>query len=118
MGKFLGQMGKMIIAYGISMEAFKKAFSNPYAAIAAGAALVVIGGAISAMASKSSAKIGAGTSSASTGSGGSYNPSFLNSRGLGTASSKESVELVIKGDNLVGLLEKNSRFKSRLSNSG
>ena len=114
MGKFLGQMGKMIVAYGVSMEAFKKAFTNPYAAIAAGAALVAIGGAITAMANKSSSKIGSGTYSASKSSGGSYNPSFLNSRGIGATNSKESVELVIKGDSLVGLLEKNSRFKSRL----
>lgn len=116
MGKFLAQMGKMIIAYGVSMEAFKKAFSNPYAAIAAGVALVAIGGAISALASKSTSAIGSGSSSVSGGSGGTYNPSFFNSRGIGADPSKESVELVIKGDNLVGILERNSRFKSRMGN--
>jgi hypothetical protein len=51
-GNFLGQMGKMLIAYGIGMTAFKKAFTNPVAAIAAGIALVAIGGAISGLASR------------------------------------------------------------------
>jgi hypothetical protein len=45
-GGFLQQVGGMIIAYGFAMEAFQKAFTNPFAAIAAGAALIIIGGAI------------------------------------------------------------------------
>ena len=51
-GSFLQQMGSALIAYGVGMEAFKKAFTNPWAAIAAGAALVVIGGVISNLAAK------------------------------------------------------------------
>lgn len=51
-GKFAQQMGAMLIAYGISMEAFKKAFTNPLAAIAAGVALVAIGGAMTGMAKR------------------------------------------------------------------
>lgn len=42
-GKFAQDMGKLIIAYGFSMVSFQGAFSNPYAAIAAGTALVAIG---------------------------------------------------------------------------
>lgn len=45
-GGFLQQMGAMIITYGVAMEAFRKAFTNPVAAVAAGAALIVIGGAV------------------------------------------------------------------------
>lgn len=43
----LKQMGSMIMAEGVAMSAFKKSFSNPYAAIAAGAALIAVGSAVS-----------------------------------------------------------------------
>jgi hypothetical protein len=45
-GKFAQDMGKLIIAYGFSMVGFKQAFSNPWAAVAAGTALVAIGTAV------------------------------------------------------------------------
>lgn len=114
MGKFLSQMGKMLIAYGVGMEAFKKAFSNPYAAIAAGAALAAIGGAIGALASKASSVVGSGSAYSSNVTTGNYTPSFFTNRGIGGNASRETVELLIKGDNLVGVLERNSRFKGRL----
>lgn len=41
------QMGELIMAEGIAMEAFKKSIKNPYVAIAAGAALIAIGSAVS-----------------------------------------------------------------------
>lgn len=50
-GKFLMTFGEALIAYGIASDAFKKAFSNPYVAIAAGAALVAIGGFITGLGS-------------------------------------------------------------------
>lgn len=46
-GDTLKQMGSMIMAEGIAMEAFKDSFKNPYAAIAAGAALIAVGSAVS-----------------------------------------------------------------------
>jgi len=45
-GSFVSQFGKLMIAYGTAQAAFKKAFANPIAAIAAGTALVAIGGII------------------------------------------------------------------------
>lgn len=85
-GSFLQQMGGMIMAYGIGMEAFKKAFSNPIAAIAAGAALIAIGGAIKAAHKK---KFGHGESAmggatsyvpSSSGYGGQGNEVYIYSR--------------------------------------
>lgn len=61
LGKAMQQIGSALISYGVSMDAFKKAFSNPYAAIAAGAALMVAGSALSALISKVSS--GGGSSS-------------------------------------------------------
>ena len=46
-GDTMKQMGSMIMAEGIAMEAFKKSFTNPVTAIAAGAALMAIGSAVS-----------------------------------------------------------------------
>lgn len=46
-GDTMKQMGSMIMAEGVAMMAFKKSFSNPYAAIAAGAALIAVGSLVS-----------------------------------------------------------------------
>src|SRR5574343_430229 len=69
-GGFISQLGKMLIDFGIASEAFrpliKSAFTNPVSAglaIAAGAALVMLGGALS-----SAAKAGPMGSSSSGGS--------------------------------------------------
>lgn len=70
-GDMAKNMGAMIMSYGLSMDAFKKAFKNPYVAIAAGAGLMAIGAAISIGAQKISSGSLAGGSSASYG-GGSY----------------------------------------------
>lgn len=50
----LQEVGKALIAYGIAMDAFKKAFKNPYAAIAAGIALVAVGAALKSSISRTS----------------------------------------------------------------
>lgn len=76
-GDFAKQMGSMIMSYGISMEAFKKAFSNPYVAIAAGAGLMAIGAAISSGAQKLSTGSLSGSPTSSYGSS-SYNNELNN----------------------------------------
>lgn len=71
-GNFAKQMGAMIMSYGISMDAFKKAFGNPYVAIAAGAGLMAIGAAITSGAQRlSQGSLGGGATSSYNG-GGSY----------------------------------------------
>lgn len=42
------QIGELIMAEGVAMEAFQKSITNPYAAIAAGAALVAVGALVKA----------------------------------------------------------------------
>lgn len=70
------RMGEIVVAEGIAMEAAKKAFANPFTAIAAGAALIAIGAAAkagleavarggTATSATSSAAYGGGASSAS-----------------------------------------------------
>jgi len=50
----LQDIGKALITYGMAMDAFKKAFTNPYAAIAAGVALVIAGSLLKSKISKTS----------------------------------------------------------------
>ena len=52
LGQVLQQIGSALIAYGVAMDTFKKAFSNPYAAIAAGAALMAAGAMVSSLAGR------------------------------------------------------------------
>lgn len=86
LGGFFQQIGAMLISYGVAMKAFQGAFSNPVAAIAAGAALVAIGGAIKAAHKK---KFGHGESAmggatsyvpSSSGYGGQGNEVYIYSR--------------------------------------
>ena len=60
---FMSSLGKALIATGIASEAFKITLKNPYAAIAAGAALVALS---SVVASKLQAGPSGGASYAST----------------------------------------------------
>lgn len=75
-GDTMKQMGAMIMSHGVAMMAFKKSFSNPAAEIAAGAALMAVGAAVSAGLQKMTANpVGGGTSSYS--GAGSYGSSEM-----------------------------------------
>ena len=75
LGDTMKQMGAMIMSEGIAMAAFKKSFANPYAAIAAGAALIAVGSAVASGLQKLTANPGGGTgySSGSSASAGVQN---------------------------------------------
>jgi hypothetical protein len=94
-GGFVQQMGALIISYGITMSAFKKAFTNPAAAIAAGIALVAIGSAVSSLAAK-------GPSSSSSYSSGGIGYATANVPGGGGAEYKNQnlPQLAALGENL------------------
>lgn len=74
LGDTMKQMGAMIMAEGVAMEAFKNSFKTPGAAIAAGAALMAIGSLVSSGLQKLTANPTGGGSSASYG-GSSYGSS-------------------------------------------
>lgn len=63
------QMGELFIAEGIAMEAFKESMSNPYALIAAGAALIAVSAVVTAGLKKLTANPAGGSTSASVSNG-------------------------------------------------
>jgi hypothetical protein len=99
-------MGKMLIAYGFAMEAFKKAFTNPFVAIAAGIALVAIGGAISGLASKGPA--GSGGSVAYSGGGGSSSSNVTSS----AQAQDNNFRFVLEGTTLVAAIDNTNRRRN------
>lgn len=105
-GGFISQLGKMLIGLGVASEAFqlllKSAFTNPVSAglaIAAGAALVLLGGAISGFAKSGPTGAGGGYSGVSSQS---YSGA-TNRTNLGTERGGE-VLFKIRGTELVGVL--------------
>ena len=102
-GNFAKQMGAMILSYGISMDAFKKAFANPYVAIAAGAGLIAIGSAISSGAQRlSQGSLGGGTTSSYSGGSPSASATAQNYKSEQVIYVKGKIsgsDIVIAGDN-------------------
>lgn len=104
-GSFAQKMGKLIIAWGFSNIAFKQAWSNPYAAIAAGTALVALGAVIRNAAQNPDVSSG-GASMASA----SYATSMNNQP------STQRIELVWKraGKDLVAILAAETRSRNTI----
>ena len=115
------QLGQQAIGIGVAMIAIKKAFSNPFTAIAAGIALVALGSYVKGTVSKTTSGIGqSGGSSSGVSGGGSYSggstrtaPSVSSGFGGGT------VVFEIAGNKLVGVLnntlQRNKGFGGNLS---
>jgi hypothetical protein len=93
MAGFLQQFGALLVAYGAATLAFEETFENPYAALAAGAALILLAGLIKGAGSNAKSTV-----SSNMGGGSSYSGS-----GTYVASSSEKmatikVEGEIRGD--------------------
>lgn len=106
-GSFISELGKMLIGLGTASEAFQKLMASGFLAggiplIIAGAALVLLGGAISGFA-KSKSSGGSSSSGVTTSAYSSANNSGQ------THSTNGTVEFVIKGNTLVGVLENQNR---------
>jgi len=95
------QFGSLLIAWGVAQLALKVGAANPYVAIAAGAALVAIGGLMSAKGSQVT-----GSSYSGGGGYGSYTSNYGQGP-IGLDSNREIV-MVARGDDLVGVINRNN----------
>lgn len=108
---FMQQVGAMFIAFGTAKMIFETS-GNPWAMIAAGAAMVAIGAGIKAATSKSAAKAatgGGGGSAAGGGAAGGWDVSMAQASWGDRGS---DVRFVIEGSQLVGVLGNESNRKT------
>lgn len=113
----LKNIGKALIAYGTAMDAFKKAFSNPWAAIAAGAALVAAGAVLSGLIKRASSgssggSISAGYSVATVGGGGTMDLTGITSMQMQQIEVKVTGVLKASGSQLVAVINNENQRKS------
>lgn len=113
----LKAIGKALIAYGTAMDAFKKAFKNPWVAIAAGAALVAAGSVLSGLikkmssGSESSASPSATFSAATVGGGGTLDLRNATSFSRGAQEIKVTGRLIGEGRQIVAVIENEYKRK-------
>lgn len=112
-GAFAEQFGSALIAAGTAAVVAQQAlFTNPYAAIAAGVALVAIGAALSASASKAQSNLSKGGGGGG-GSGASSGPSNMGNLGSGGLEIAVGGEFTIKGDDLVYIINRRNQLNGR-----
>lgn len=113
----LKNIGKALIAYGTAMDAFKKAFSDPWAAIAAGAALVAAGAVLSGLIKRASSgssggSISAGYSVATVGGGGTMDLTGITSMQMQQREVKVTGVLKASGSQLVAVINNENQRKN------
>ena len=116
LGNLAIEIGVITMGIGETITALLGALTNPFAAIGAGAALIALGVAMKATAS---ALNNAGGSTASGGASSNYRGGYdYNNLGQsemrGAYATQDTVTFEIKGDTLVGILEKQSSKNNRL----
>lgn len=111
LGGFMKSIGEQMIALGTAGIAVKSFISNPFLAVAAGAALVALGSLASSSMSKQAQNI-----NSSSGGYRNSSQSIQNAfpRGSYYNNDKQVVDLKIKGNNLVGSLNINQNRNNRL----
>lgn len=120
LGGVLTELGKMAITTGIGILAIQTALKtlNPYVAIAAGVALVALGGAVSSGVKNIGNSASGGGSATSGNTGADYRSPSSNSYGSSSAmSTGGTVVFEIDGQKLVGVLSNTLERNSRLGGS-
>jgi hypothetical protein len=105
-GRFVTEMGAMFIAYGVAMYAFKK-LKEPWALVAAGAALVAIGTAITTSHSSF-----ASNPEAYSGGGGSVYGGYNASTPTTISSEATSLKFTVEGKDLVAVMDRNEAYNN------
>ncbi len=112
-GNFAQQFGGLVIAAAITAESLKTLITNPFLAVAAGAALIALGAVVSKKAqSMTSSLTGGGYSSAPSMRSSEVTPSMPQGEYRDSYSSGK-VEFKISGDNLVGVLDRKETRRNR-----
>jgi hypothetical protein len=106
-GDGLVGLGKTLVAYGLALDAFKKAITNPFVAIGAGVAAIAIGSLFKKQASNMSGSVGGGG-----GGGGSSGPSRSF---IGGSFNQNRIEgqFTVRGSDLVYILGRQGQLDGR-----
>ena len=115
LGGILTEMGKMAIQIGVGLIAVKLALKslNPYAAIAAGVALIALGSLFSSKSRSIGGSIGGGGGASSSSGAGANNQSFSSS-GFSGGGGGGTVVFEISGQKLIGVLSNTINANRRL----
>ena len=111
LAKGISQVGQMLIQLGIAAIAFKSVLSNPYAAIAVGAALV----ALAAMVSAAFSNVTSGGAATGVAGGGTLDvpKGYTNTWTADQPEVKFSGEFVVDGTRLVAVINNTNQKKLR-----